>query len=128
MTFGYAAALLLLLRVRRFAGPLQRGLGSVGRTALSNYLLQSVIATTLCYGYGLGAYGRIGPAAGLAVAVGIFLVQVAASRLWLLRFQRGPVESLWRVWTYWTLASAGQGLVPGGRDAPSCSSRGNPQM
>ena len=36
----------------------------VGRMALTNYLLQSLICTTIFYSYGLGLYGRVGPLAG----------------------------------------------------------------
>ncbi|MCP3141539.1 DUF418 domain-containing protein [Pyxidicoccus xibeiensis] len=39
--------------------------------------------------------GRLGSAAQLAVALGIFAVQTVLSRLWLARFRFGPVE--WKV-------------------------------
>lgn len=75
-------------------------LAAVGRTALSNYLLQSLICTTIFYGYGLGWFGRVGPAAGAALAVAIYAVQVPLSVWWVRRFQFGPVEWLWRSLTY----------------------------
>jgi uncharacterized protein len=75
-------------------------LAAVGRTALSNYLLQSVICTSIFYSYGLGLYGRVGPAAGLALTVGIFALQVPLSVWWLRRFRFGPVEWVWRSLTY----------------------------
>jgi uncharacterized protein len=75
-------------------------LAAVGRTALSNYLLQSLICTTIFYSYGLGLFGRVGPAAGTALAVVIYAVQVPLSRWWLRRFQFGPMEWLWRSLTY----------------------------
>jgi uncharacterized protein len=46
----------LVLRVRR--GPVQQGLAAVGRTALSCYLMQNVVASALCYGWGLGLAAR----------------------------------------------------------------------
>ena len=68
--------------------------------ALTHYLLQSLVASTLFYGYGLGQFGQWGPAMLLALAVVVFALQVLASHWWLARFRFGPVEWLWRWWTY----------------------------
>ena len=68
--------------------------------ALSNYLLQSLIATTLFYGYGFGLFGQVGPALGLLITIAIFTAQIPLS-VWLMgRFRFGPVEWLWRTLTY----------------------------
>lgn len=75
-------------------------LASVGRMAISNYLLQTIICTTLFYGYGLGLYGRVGPAAGVLLTVAIYAAQVPLSVWWLRRFRFGPVEWLWRTLSY----------------------------
>jgi uncharacterized protein len=75
-------------------------LASVGRMPLTNYLMQSVIASTLFYGYGFGLYYRIGPAVGLLIAFAIYAVQVAYSAWWMARFRFGPMEWLWRTLTY----------------------------
>ena len=83
-------------RGRRALAPL----GPVGRLALSNYLLQSLVMTTLAYGYGLGLFGQVGPAAGLLLACALFALQVPLSRWWLGRFRFGPAEWLWRTLTY----------------------------
>ena len=77
-------------------------LASVGRMALTNYLMQSVIATTLFYGYAFGLYYRIGPAVGVLIAFAIYAVQVAYSAWWMARFRFGPMEWLWRTLTYGT--------------------------
>ena len=75
-------------------------LAPVGRMALTNYLLQSVIATLVFYSYGLGLFGRVGPAATSALAVAIFAMQIAISAWWMKRFRFGPAEWLWRSLTY----------------------------
>jgi uncharacterized protein len=75
-------------------------LAAVGRTAISNYLFQSLVCTTIFLSYGFGLYGKVGPAAGLALTIVIFVVQVVLSQWWLKRFQFGPVEWLWRSLTY----------------------------
>jgi uncharacterized protein len=68
---------------------------SAGRTSLSHYLAQSLVCVLLFYGYGLGLFGRIGYGPALLVSIGIFIALSAIARLWLRRFERGPVEMLW---------------------------------
>jgi uncharacterized protein len=68
--------------------------------ALSNYLFQSLVCTTLFYSYGLGLFGKVGPAAGLALSFAIYSVQVPLSVWWLRRFRFGPMEWVWRSMTY----------------------------
>lgn len=75
-------------------------LACVGRMALTNYVLQSVICSTIFYGYGFGLYEKIGPAAGLLLSVLIFGLQIPLSVWWFKRFQYGPLEWLWRSLTY----------------------------
>ena len=72
---------------------------------LSNYLLQTLLATFVFYGWGLGFWGRASPWIEVALAVGLFfLVQLPLSAWWLSRFRYGPVEYVWRRLTYGRLA------------------------
>jgi uncharacterized protein len=72
-----------------------------GRMPLTNYLMQTLIATTLFYGWGFGLWGKVGPAIDLALAVLIFFaIQIPLSRWWLARFELGPMEWVWRRLTY----------------------------
>lgn len=74
---------------------------ATGRMPLTNYLGQTLMATTLFYGWGFGYFGKVGPALGLLLAVGIyFVIQVPLSIWWLRRFEFGPLEYLWRTLTY----------------------------
>lgn len=75
-------------------------LTAVGRMALTNYLAQSLVSTTVFYEYGLGLYGHVGAAARVALALAIFAVQVVASRWWLAHHEFGPAEWAWRRLTY----------------------------
>jgi uncharacterized protein len=76
-------------------------IASVGRMPLTNYLLQTAIATPIFYGWGLGFWNRGGPLVWLLLALAVFfIVQVPVSVWWLKRFQFGPLEYLWRVLTY----------------------------
>lgn len=81
----------------------QRILGRVGyagRMALTNYLMHSAIMVFLFYGWGLGWYGSMGPGITTPIALTICALQVPLSRWWLVRYQFGPVEWLWRQFTY----------------------------
>ena len=76
-------------------------MATAGRMPLTNYLMQTLIATTLFYGWGFGLWGKVGNALDLVLAIGIFfLVQVPLSKWWLARHELGPMEWLWRRLTY----------------------------
>jgi uncharacterized protein len=73
------------------AGLLRRGVEGVGRTALSCYVLQNVLASALCYDWGLGLAGG-GPWQAVAIWAGISLTLMLVAPLWLRRWPRGPIE------------------------------------
>ncbi len=100
LTAFYMSAIMLLVQKEAW-GKRLAPLAAVGRMALSNYLLQSLVCTTIFYSYGLGLYGKVGPAPGVALTVAIYLVQIPLSVWWLRRFRFGPLEWLWRSLTYW---------------------------
>jgi uncharacterized protein len=99
LCLGYVAAITLLVQRSSWQQRLAP-LAAVGRMALTNYLLQSLICTTIFYSYGLGLFGQVGPAAGVLLSVAIYTLQIALSRWWLRRFRFGPMEWLWRSLTY----------------------------
>ncbi|AHG21820.1 hypothetical protein Z042_21035 [Chania multitudinisentens RB-25] len=69
-------------------------LAQVGRMALSNYLLQTLICTTLFYRFGL--YQQFDRLQLLAFVPLVWLVNLLFSNLWLHYFSQGPMEWLWR--------------------------------
>jgi uncharacterized protein len=82
---------------------------TMGRMPLTNYLMQTLIGMLIFAGWGLGYYGQVGPALGIVISLAIFFaIQVPFSRLWLGRFQMGPMEYLWRVLTYGKLPAIRQ--------------------
>ena len=99
LSFSYAAAIILLVQKEVWMKRLAP-LAAIGRMALTNYLLMSLIFTTMFLGYGLGLYGAIGPALSVAVTLLIYTLLVALSLWWLRHFRFGPVEWLWRTLTY----------------------------
>ena len=99
LAVGYAATLILAAQTPRGRAALAP-FARVGRLALTVYLTQTLIFTTLFYGYGFGQAFRLGPASVTAWAVMIFAVQVVVCQWWSRRFRFGPVEWLWRSLTY----------------------------
>jgi len=95
----YVAGMVLLTQksaVERMLMPF----ASVGRMAFTNYLMQSVVAVIIFNGYGLGLFGQVSKGQGVLIAIAIFAVQVVLSHLLLKRFNQGPLEFIWRKWTY----------------------------
>jgi uncharacterized protein len=80
----------------RFAQPL----ANLGRTALSNYLLQTILATTIFYGHGFGLFARVDRVGQILIVFGIWIIQTGVTSMWLSSFQFGPVEWVWRSLTY----------------------------
>lgn len=72
----------------------------VGRMAMSNYVFQSVVCTTLFYAYGLGLYYKTSYAVNVLLAFALFSLQLWLSRLWFKKYAYGPLEYLLRVVMY----------------------------
>ena len=99
LALGYAATILLAAQTPRGRAVLAP-LAPVGRLALTVYLTQTLMFTTLFYGYAFGQAFQLGPAVISAWAVAFFAVQLVACQWWTRRFRFGPVEWLWRALTY----------------------------
>jgi len=95
----FMTSIVLLCQDKKWSLKL-KPLASMGRMSLSNYLLQSIICTAIFYSYGLGLYGKVGPALGLVLTLAIFTIQVFISTYWFKRYQFGPIEWVWRCFTY----------------------------
>ena len=78
-------------------------LAPVGRMALTNYLLQSLLWTWIFYGHGLGLWGQLPRWSHPLFVLAFFAVQVGFSHWWMARFRFGPAEWLWRSLTYLSL-------------------------
>ncbi len=103
LALAYAAGFVLLWRS---AYPLLRHLVPVGRMALTNYLLHSIVGTLLFFGIGFGMVGKLQPLSIYAVGVAIFATQMLLSRWWLNHHEQGPMERLWRTLTYAGVANS----------------------
>jgi uncharacterized protein len=97
---GYIAVILLVIK----SGMLQaatRTLACVGRMAFSNYILTSLICTTIFNGYGFGLFGKLQRYQLYGIVPLVWLVILIVSPIWLRHFRFGPLEWAWRSLTYW---------------------------
>ena len=99
VSLGYVAVVMLACRTSALRA-LTRPLAAVGRAALTNYLLQTILCTALFYGHGLGWFGCVDRVGQVGVVAAVWTVQLVASSLWLRRFAFGPAEWAWRSLTY----------------------------
>ncbi|MDA1367171.1 DUF418 domain-containing protein [Glycomyces algeriensis] len=85
---------LIVEKMRR--GIVMGAFESLGRTALSGYILQNLLASVICYGWGLGLAARFdsNPWFVLVLWASISAILLIGSRLWLRRFSTGPAEML----------------------------------
>lgn len=90
------AAIAMEIVARMPDGLLVGAVRSVGRLALSNYLLTSLVMTTVFYGYGLGLYGTLGRAQLIPVVLTMWVAMLMGSTIWRNRVGQGPAERLWR--------------------------------
>jgi uncharacterized protein len=98
--FGYVGVLMLLVKFGALRG-VTSTLGYVGRMAFSNYILTSLICTTIFEGYGFGFFGKLQRYQLYYVVAAVWLVILVISPIWLRHFRFGPLEWLWRSLTYW---------------------------
>ncbi len=100
IAFGHISLVMLIVK----SGALKRLMdrfAAVGRMAFTNYLMHSIILTTIFYGYGFGLYGQVPRAWQMAFVAAVLSFQLWLSPLWLQHFRFGPAEWLWRSLTYW---------------------------
>jgi len=72
----------------------------MGRIALTNYVMQSLIISLILFGFGMGYYGKIAPSWGILCCLGIFSFQLLFSHWYVRYFSYGPLEWIWRKFTY----------------------------
>ncbi|MBA2500029.1 MAG: DUF418 domain-containing protein [Chitinophagaceae bacterium] len=100
LSLFYAAGICLMYQ-NKSSNKVLNIFSPVGRMALTNYLMQSVICCFIFMNYGFGWFAKVGPVYLMLIGIGIYLFQVLFSHWWLGRFRFGPIEWLWRSATYW---------------------------
>ena len=99
IALGYVGGVMLLFRAKIWQNLTMR-FAAVGRMAFTNYLLQTIICTTLFYGRGFGLFGEVERIGQAGIVIFVFVFQLAVSPVWLRHFRFGPVEWLWRSLSY----------------------------
>jgi uncharacterized protein len=102
VALGYIGVVMLICKstcLRRITGRF----AAAGRMALTNYLLQAIICTTIFYGHGLGLFGQVERTGQILIVFGVWIIQLWVSPVWLRYFRFGPAEWIWRSLTYWRL-------------------------
>jgi uncharacterized protein len=100
VAFGYIGMVMLIVKSERIPSIVNR-FAAVGRMALTNYFLQTLICTTIFYGHGLGWFGQVERTGQVLVVLAVWAFQLIVSPIWLNHFRFGPFEWLWRSLTYW---------------------------
>ncbi|MBU8921487.1 MAG: DUF418 domain-containing protein [Bacteroidales bacterium] len=96
---AYIGIIMLICRLGFMKGVTSR-LAAVGRMALTNYLAQTLICTTIFYGHGFGLYGSVERKYQILIVIAVWILQLVVSPVWLRYFRFGPVEWVWRSLTY----------------------------
>lgn len=99
LALAFASGFALLWRGVRWKSRLMY-MAPMGRMALTNYLMQTIIALALFTGVGLGWGTHASAVFFEGIALFVFVLQVLWSHWWLKRFQFGPMEWAWRSLTY----------------------------
>ena len=102
VAFGHIALVMTIVRKGAMRKLINR-FSAVGRMAFTNYLMHSVILTTVFYGYGFGLYGQVPRFWQMGFVVAVLGFQLWFSPFWLGKYRFGPAEWLWRSLTYWRL-------------------------
>ncbi|HWZ57640.1 MAG TPA: DUF418 domain-containing protein [Gemmatimonadaceae bacterium] len=101
MAGALAIVSVLLIIIKRGAlRGLQALLAAVGRTALTNYLLTSVLCQFIFLWGPWKLYGKLEYYQLNFIVFGVWALNLGVSALWLRAFECGPVEWVWRSLTY----------------------------
>jgi len=73
---------------------------AVGRTALSNYIFQAIVCTSIFYSFGFQLFGFTSPVINMIIVFTVFIIQMLLSIYWTNKFKFGPAEWVWRSLTY----------------------------
>jgi uncharacterized protein len=100
LAMGYIAIVMLIAKSTAL-NRITRPFAAVGRTAFTNYLAQTIICTFIFYGHGLGLFGQVERKMQILIMLGVWILQLIISPIWLKYFKFGPAEWVWRSLTYW---------------------------
>ena len=100
VALGYIGLIMLICK-SNILEAVKRVLSAVGKMAFTNYILMSILATLIFYGHGFGLYGHVERGGQALFVIGIWIIILIISPVWLNYYRYGPLEWLWRTLTYW---------------------------
>jgi uncharacterized protein len=99
VSLGWVGTIMLAAKTPTLFPPTRR-LAAVGRMAFTNYIMHTVVCTTIFYGHGAGLMGQVSRVWQLAIVLVIWAFELVVSPIWWRYFLFGPLEWLWRSLTY----------------------------
>ncbi len=99
MALSYIA-LVMMWSQKKWLSGLKLRLQAVGKMALTNYILTSVLCTFIFYGHGLGLFAKLDRLQCWGIIFLVWMILIYLSPLVLSKYRQGPLESLWRRLTY----------------------------
>jgi uncharacterized protein len=100
VALGHASLLILIVK-GGWLRSLSDRLAAVGQMAFSNYISHSIIYALVFYAPGLRLFGQLQRYQLYYVVLGMWIVSLTVSPIWLRHFRFGPLEWCWRSLTYW---------------------------
>ena len=98
MATGYASLVIFFVSAGVFK-LVWKGFANVGRLALTNYLMQTIICTLFFTGFGAGYFARLSQYQLYLFVIEVCVAQIILSTLWLRIYHIGPAEWVWRCLT-----------------------------
>ena len=99
VALGYIGLIMLWSKTNILIG-LQSRLKAVGKLAFTNYILTSLICTFIFYGHGLGLFATMDRLEQMGIVIIVWMILLIISPMILEKHKRGPLESIWRRFTY----------------------------
>jgi len=99
IVLGHVGAIMLFAKTSILGG-LKRSIAAVGKMALSNYIMHSLICMIIFTGGGFGMFGKLQRYELYFVVFAIWIFQLIISPIWLRYFYYGPMEWVWRTLSY----------------------------
>ncbi len=92
---GHIGLVMIFCKANLLKG-LAKRLAAVGKMALTNYIMHTVITGIIFLGFGFSMFGKLERHQLYFIVIGIWMLQLILSPLWLKYFKMGPLEWFWR--------------------------------
>jgi uncharacterized protein len=99
MVLGHLGVIMLFTKTQILSG-LKRSIAAVGKMALTNYIMHSLICMIIFTGVGFGLYGKLQRYELYYVVLAVWIFQLIISPIWLRYYYFGPLEWIWRKLSY----------------------------